>query len=78
MHRPRLFSFLYLLQMQKAFSESSSPLVGIYFVFCFKLQLSCGLCALPTVDMHGLFLRKKKHENKLLTLLSRFVKFKKV
>ena len=32
------------------------------------------LCPLPTVVMHGLFLKKTKHENKLLNLLSRFVK----
>ena len=62
MHRPRLCSFLYLLQMQKVFSQSSSPLlIGMYFVLnysCHVITL-CITHALP-LDTHGLFLRKKK------------------
>ena len=77
MHRPRLFSFLYLLQMQKVFSQSSSPLlIGM----CFVLNYSCHVITLCiTHGRHAWFIsEKKKHENKLLTLLSRFEKLKKV
>ena len=70
MHQ-RLFSFLYLLQMQEAFFQNSSPL-PVDTLFSITVVVMWWLYALPTADMYGLLLRKKKkHEKKLLTLSSK-------
>ena len=69
MHQ-RLFSFLYLLQMHEAFFQNFSRL-PVDILFSITVVVMWWLCALPTADMHGLLLRKKKHEKKLLTLSSK-------